>query len=356
MTDMPREEGIDNTRDLINDPYRYIAKTSAEHDSDVFQARILLEDTICMTGRDAAELFYDESLFSRRGAMPGLILHTLLGTDGVQGLDYEAHRHRKETFMEVLTQPEDLEKLTEIAERYWQEYAQRWTLQDEVVLFDELNELLTRTVCEWAGVPLEPDEIPERTRQLRAMYDSAASVSVKHLQSRMARTISTQWAEDLIQQVRENPAVAPENSILHTWAQHRGPQGNLLELHTAATELINVLRPTVAVAVYIVFVARALHRHPEMREKVMANTNNYRTHFVQEVRRMVPFFPMVAAVTREDFEHEGCPFHKDTRVLLDLYGTNHDERLWDDPDEFRPERFENWDGDLFSFIPQGGGN
>jgi fatty-acid peroxygenase len=43
-------------------------------------------------------------------------------------------------------------------------------------------------------------------------------------------------------------------------------------------------------------------------------------------------------------------------VLLDLYGTNHDARLWDKPDEFRPERFRKWSGSAFNFIPQGGGN
>jgi fatty-acid peroxygenase len=41
--------------------------------------------------------------------------------------------------------------------------------------------------------------------------------------------------------------------------------------------------------------------------------------------------------------------------MLDLYGTNHDARLWERPEEFRPERFRHWDGNAFDFIPQGGG-
>jgi len=43
-------------------------------------------------------------------------------------------------------------------------------------------------------------------------------------------------------------------------------------------------------------------------------------------------------------------------VLLDLYGTNHDERIWENPEAFRPERFDHWDGSAFNFIPQGGGD
>jgi fatty-acid peroxygenase len=43
-------------------------------------------------------------------------------------------------------------------------------------------------------------------------------------------------------------------------------------------------------------------------------------------------------------------------VLLDLYGTDHDERRWEEPQAFRPERFETWDESTFNFIPQGGGD
>jgi fatty-acid peroxygenase len=43
-------------------------------------------------------------------------------------------------------------------------------------------------------------------------------------------------------------------------------------------------------------------------------------------------------------------------VMLDLYGTNHDARIWHEPDQFRPERFVNWRGDPFTLIPQGGGD
>jgi fatty-acid peroxygenase len=43
-------------------------------------------------------------------------------------------------------------------------------------------------------------------------------------------------------------------------------------------------------------------------------------------------------------------------VLLDLFGTNRDPRIWDEPTAFRPERFRTWTGDPFRLIPQGGGS
>jgi fatty-acid peroxygenase len=41
--------------------------------------------------------------------------------------------------------------------------------------------------------------------------------------------------------------------------------------------------------------------------------------------------------------------------MLDLYGTNHDPRAWDAPNEFRPDRFRDREPGPFEFVPQGGG-
>ena len=78
--------------------------------------------------------------------------------------------------------------------------------------------------------------------------------------------------------------------------------------------------------------------------------------FVLEVRRHCPFFPAVAARVRQDFEWRGYHFPKGIRVIFGLHATNHDPKLWDSPEEFRPERFRNWQFDPFTFVPQGGGD
>ena len=43
-------------------------------------------------------------------------------------------------------------------------------------------------------------------------------------------------------------------------------------------------------------------------------------------------------------------------MLLDLYGTDHDSRIREEPEAFRPDRFRGWDGSAFNFIPQSGGD
>jgi hypothetical protein len=131
--------------------------------------------------------------------------------------------------------------------------------------------------------------------------------------------------------------------------------GKLLPAETVAVEVLNIIRPTVAIARYIAFAALALKDYPEYLNKLQQD-DKLIEWFVQEVRRFYPFFPFLVALANENFKWEGIEFEKDRKVLLDLYATNHDENNWVDPERFWPERFENWDESPYNFIPQGGGD
>ena len=51
-------------------------------------------------------------------------------------------------------------------------------------------------------------------------------------------------------------------------AFHRNQEGDLLETNVAAVELVNLLRPTVAVGRYVAFAAHALIAQPTLEEEV----------------------------------------------------------------------------------------
>jgi fatty-acid peroxygenase len=139
-------------------------------------------------------------------------------------------------------------------------------------------------------------------------------------------------------------------------AWHREADGQLLTPRVAAVELLNVLRPTVATAVYVVFLVHALDEHPEWGNRIAVGNGSEDLAFLEEVRRHYPFFPAVAAIVKEDFEWQGHHFHRGSRALLDLYGTNHDPSRWPEPSRFHPERFLGAAPDPFAFVPQGGGD
>ncbi|HET7662024.1 MAG TPA: cytochrome P450 [Rhodanobacteraceae bacterium] len=158
----------------------------------------------------------------------------------------------------------------------------------------------------------------------------------------------------LVESVRGGHIEPPAECALQMVALHRKPDGELLAPEVAAVELVNLLRPTIAIARFMTFAALALHEHPQSRARLV-DDGHYREAFVQEVRRFYPFFPAVAGIARGPFTWRGFPFHAGDRFIPDLYGTDHDARLWPEPEVFRPERFLDWRDDAFTLIPQGGG-
>ena len=345
----------DDTIAMRRDPYRFISRRASELGEDAFETRLLMRPIVCMTGADAARVFYDPARFRRAGAAPPPLQKTLFGKGGVQGLDGDRHRRRKAIFVEINT-PARAEGLARIVRREWGSALSAWAGAGRMQLYPRVQELLTRAVCESADVPLPEDEVQARTRQLSALFDQAGAVGIGHVRSRAARRGAERWAAQVVQDARAGRQPVGPESAVSVIAKHRDPDGHLLEPRVAAVELLNVLRPTVATAVYITFIAHALDGDPALRQRITDGDGREDHAFVEEVRRHYPFFPAVAAVVREDFEWQGHRFPAGRRVLLDLYGTNHDPRVWKHPLRFDPERFLGPEPSAFAFVPQGGGD
>ncbi|ADV67706.1 cytochrome P450 [Deinococcus maricopensis] len=346
---------LDSTVPLLTQGYAFVDRQCRATGRTVFDTRLLLALPVtCMRGASAAALLYDPERFVRQGAMPKPVQKTLIGEGGVQSLDGAAHTHRKAMFMGLMT-PANITRLVRLADREWHAASVRWAARDTVVLLDEAHEVLTRAVCAWAGVPLAAEEVAGVTADLAALIDGPASAGPRHWRARAARRRAEAWAAGHIRAARQAPTGA-EDGALHVVATHRDERGALLDEHTAAVELLNVLRPTVAVARYVVFAAHALHQHPSCRDALLRGDDDALLRFVQEVRRYYPFFPFVAARVRRTFEWSGHTFPQGRLVLLDVYGTNRDPSVWAAPERFDPERFRTWNGSPFNFVPQGGGD
>lgn len=355
INSFPREEGMDHSLSLLREGYMYIPNRKKSFASNIFETRLLGQSAICMSGEKAAELFYDEEKFMRNGVAPKRLQKTLFGEEGVQTLDDETHRHRKLMFMSLMTKGR-LEVLHEITEVQWQLAAKKWEQMEQIILYDEAKEIMCRVACEWGGVPIKGEDLKEKTEQLAALFESPAALGPQHWKGRHARKQIEQWLGGLVKQVRDGSLTPPEGTALREISLHKDLEDKWLDEKIAAVEVANILRPIVAIAIYIDFTALAIHHYPEQKEKLETAGAQYFQMFVQEVRRFYPFFPMAAAKVRKDFVWEGYLFKEGTLALLDLYGTNHDSELWENPDVFNPYRFSGWDKSPFDFIPQGGGD
>ncbi|PAU58646.1 cytochrome P450 [Pseudomonas indica] len=352
MSDIPRDRSLDSTLALLREGYGFIPDRCRRYRSDLFETRLLLQRTFCLSGESAARLFYDPALFTRTNAVPRLLQKTLFGVGGVQGLDGKAHRLRKQMFMDLMT-PERMRELLRLNEAHWREAIETWTLRPQVVLLHEVQTILCRSICAWAGVLLMRDEVERCRAWLAAMIDGAGGAGLRHWRARRARAAAERWCAEQVRAVREGRLAPAPGSALQVIAEHRENE-RLLDPAVAAVELLNVLRPAVAIARFVIFASLELHRQPQWYAR-LAERDELIEPFAQEVRRLYAFFPFVAARVREGFHWRGHYFEEGTRVLLDLFGTNRDPRTWERPDDFLPERFQHWDGSAFNFITQGGG-
>jgi fatty-acid peroxygenase len=352
---IPQEKTLDNSLKLMEEGYFFIKNRVVRYGADLFETRLLGQPVICISGEEAVRLFYDTDRFQRKGAVPKRIQKTLFGVNAIQNMDGVDHLHRKQMFMSLMTLAEQ-QKLAELVTEAWENQIQKWENGQSITLFDEANDLLCRVACYWAGVPLKEEEVKMRADDFSAMVDAFGAVGPRHWRGRQARRRTETWIRGVLEDVRNGKLTAAEGSALRTMAFFKERDGKELDLQMATIELINVIRPIVAIATFITFSALALHEHPECIINLQSGDPDYLDWFTQEVRRFYPFGPFLGAKVKKDFVWKGAEFKKDLLVLLDVYGTNNDPRIWKNPREFCPERFRDWEGNLYKLIPQGGGD
>ncbi|HLL67444.1 MAG TPA: cytochrome P450 [Micromonosporaceae bacterium] len=355
---MPADRGprLDNTLPLALDGYAWLPERRRRAGGDV-STRLMGRRAVGISGPEAVRFFYDEAHVRRHTAIPEPVQGTLFGHGAVHTLDGAAHRHRKSIFLSLLG-PAGVADVVEHATAAWDEAAASWPHRSRIVLFDEASRVITRGVCDWAGVHLYADEVVPTARDLVSLVDGFATAGPRHWRARRARGRLQARFGRLVQEVRDGRTapVGATPSALEVVARHRDLDGSLLSPRVAAVELLNVVRPTVAVCWFVAYAAHAMHRWPEQRARLREDDPAYLAAFVDEVRRFYPFAPFLGARAVRDLTWRGARIPAGSLVLLDIYGQHHDAALWADPYAFRPQRFLDQPVAPDALIPQGGGS
>lgn len=350
---IPTVGGLDASLALMREGYLFMANRRGRTGTDSFRCRLMGRKALCICGADAARFFYTEGRFTRRGAMPPTTLRLLQDLGSVQLLDGDAHAHRKQIFL-TTRGPETIRTLCDMFEARWHAEIDDWSRRQAAEpLLDRSRLALSHAVCLWAGIDYVGTE---RAEEFGAMVDGAGSLGGDLVRATSLRRRSEAWARGLISAIRAGTSRVNADAPAAMVARFRDIDGEPLSEEAAAVELLNLLRPTVAVSHFIVFAALALNRHPQWRERVLTDAAAKRA-FVQEVRRHAPFFPFIGGIALDGFEWRGEPLPEGQWVILDLYGTNRDPALWHDPERFEPDRFTAGGGDLEdAIVPQGAGD
>ncbi|OIJ27423.1 cytochrome P450 [Nocardioides luteus] len=345
------------TRDLAADLLRhgYHAIPDARRragDPPVCPVKLLGDDALVVSGPASVRRFYDTKLIRRAGAVPAPLAFLLFGRGAVHGLDGPDHLHRKAHFLDLLDDADAT--LHDLVRRHLRA-SFRDRRGETVGVFTLLSEVYGRAVLEWAGISVpHPDRVG---RRLAAIVDGFGFSGPSYASAWAARLWANRWARGLIREARSatTRSSAPPSTPVEIIAAWRDPHDELLPVSVAAVELLNVLRPAVAVAYLGTFAVQTLDDEPRLRP-ALAEDPSRRHAFTQEVRRLFPFVPALAGIARQHADWDGQPVAPGQRVVLDVPGTNLDPGSWTAPYTFSAERFVDRDVDPFELVPQGGGD
>lgn len=327
--------------------------------------RLLGSDTIFVRGAAGVELFYDEERIARHGAMPAIVQETLFGHGSVHSLDGASHRHRKATFVDVTYDDAQVARLARLLEREWQSELDDWLGGGRRSAYDAAVGAFGRSIMKWADVPGTRDAQTRWAARLAQIVDGfGAPYSPAYVFALLNRRWSDRHSQHLIEAVRSGSLSPREGTALAEWAGHRDEHGSVLPARLAGIELQNSMRPMIAVARFVAFAAKALHERPEWRVRIADETAQrgalvggpLATAFAQEIRRTAPFVPALPGWAKTDVELDGESVGAGGRVVLDILGTNTDDRSWERAGEFDPERFVgvlDYEA-IDAFIPHGG--
>jgi fatty-acid peroxygenase len=353
---IPTLPALDSSLALLSDGYMFGTRRFLRVGTDAFHTRLMLRAVTVVRGSDAARMFYDGNRFTRNGALPVSVLHLLQDEGSVQTLDDESHRRRKMLFVHMLAEPGEMRRVRDLLSEEWFSAIAGWS--SPVNLHEEMHVILTRVALRWLGIDSRQTDVPTLAGELSAMIENAGRFGVPNWVARVRRLHTETWAREIVRRVRRGELAAPAHSPLMQLVTH-ADENDALGDADAATELLNLLRPIVAVGRFIVFSALALHRNPRWKHAFSTDDGAGAAdveNFVNEVRRFYPFFPLVGGRALHAFTWRDHDFLPGDWVMLDLYGTNHDESTWSAAGRFLPERFRTWNGDPNSLVPQGGGS
>jgi cytochrome P450 len=157
--------------------------------------------------------------------------------------------------------------------------------------------------------------------------------------------------------------LAERADILSLLMQARDEDGRAMSDGELRDELVTLLlagHETTATSV--AWAIERLVRHPEKLRRLVAEIDagaqggeRYMTAVVSETLRVRPVVPIVARMLTEELQVGGYSLPAGTRVTPSIYLTNRNARVYEKPEEFRPERFLESGPETFAWIPFGGG-
>jgi cytochrome P450 len=159
---------------------------------------------------------------------------------------------------------------------------------------------------------------------------------------------------------RHNPGLAEQHDILALLMRARGDDGDRLSDSEIRDDLITLmLAGHETTATTLAWIFDLLLHHPDalrrVRDEALSGEEAFTTAVVHETLRIRPPAPFTARVAAQPVPIGGYRIDAGTRIVVHIIAINRNPRIYDHPNEFRPERFLGSRPDTYAWVPFGGG-
>jgi cytochrome P450 len=347
---------LGETLAFASNPFAFIHQRRTRF-GDVFRTSILGSPTVFMAGPKHVATWLDPTQVQREGAMPANLLALFGGhSDIVPLLDGEAHAQRKRSLLAAFSHEAVASYMPGLQARI-EALLARWLAQGQGPVTAELKTLAIESLA-GAIMGLEPGE--ELTRLLAdnailAKAFLALPINLPgtgYTRGLQARDRILALLETVVRRHLDSPPAQPDGlSRILAAAKAAGAP---LDPRTAAREMHHFLLAGMIVYAELAATLRALHEHPEVRDRlraeVLANASSgpvgpsqlrampYLMQVVDEVKRTCPNVPMSFGRAKSAIDVAGYTVPQGTLVMMAVFESNLDP-VFTAPERFDPERF-----------------
>jgi cytochrome P450 len=164
----------------------------------------------------------------------------------------------------------------------------------------------------------------------------------------------------LIARRRNDPRPSEQPDILALLMCARGDDGERLSDSEIRDDLITLmLAGHETTATTLAWIFDLLLHHPDALRRVQAEAESgeeaFTTAVINETLRIRPPAPFTARVAAQPFPIGGYRIEAGTRIVIHIIAINRNPRIYEHPNEFRPERFLGSRPETYAWVPFGGG-
>jgi cytochrome P450 len=164
----------------------------------------------------------------------------------------------------------------------------------------------------------------------------------------------------LIAQRRDDPHLSEEHDVLALLMCARGEDGERLSDSEIRDDLITLmLAGHETTATTLAWAVDLLLHHPDalrrVRSEAVGGGEEFTTAVINETLRVRPPAPFTARVVARPFHIGGYCVEPGTRIVVHIIAINRNADTYEQPHQFRPERFLGMRPQTYAWVPFGGG-